>query len=162
QEPFDSLNPEYSEDSYSTETKKHSWALPIAIFGILVLLAVLFMVFLGAFSAARKPTPKPIVADPPLRPEVPTRPKPAITGQQFPENSPGKEEPAPQQEKRKDKPSPPPRIGTETALGSSSNPSELGQPISFEAIVKSNDDTPDGHVQFNIDGKNFGAPVVLA
>jgi autotransporter-associated beta strand protein len=56
-------------------------------------------------------------------------------------------------------------IATMTAVASSVNPSVFGQPVSFTATVtpsNPNFGTPTGTVQFQIDGANFGSPVVLS
>jgi len=52
------------------------------------------------------------------------------------------------------------KAGTSTAVTSSSNPSDLGQNVTFTATVTSVA-TPAGTVQFKIDGVNAGAPVTL-
>ena len=55
--------------------------------------------------------------------------------------------------------------GTTTAVTSSSNPSVVGQPVSFTATVgplPPAGGTPTGTVQFTIDGSNFGSPVTLS
>jgi autotransporter-associated beta strand protein len=56
-------------------------------------------------------------------------------------------------------------IATMTTVGSSVNPSVFGQPVSFTATVtpiNPNFGTPTGTVQFQIDGANFGSPVMLS
>ena len=52
------------------------------------------------------------------------------------------------------------RANTLTAVTSSSNPSDLGQSVTFTATVTSVA-TPAGTVQFKIDGVNVGGPVTL-
>jgi len=51
---------------------------------------------------------------------------------------------------------------TATALVSSLNPSDFGQPVSFNATVTSTGAIPTGTVQFKIDGLDFGTPVTLS
>ena len=50
---------------------------------------------------------------------------------------------------------------TSTAVSSSSNPSDLGQNVTFTATVTSGAGTPTGTVQFKDNGNNLGAPVAL-
>ena len=50
---------------------------------------------------------------------------------------------------------------TSTVIASSSNPSAVGQSVTFTATVTSRGGTPSGSVQFRIDGVNVGAPVAL-
>ncbi len=50
---------------------------------------------------------------------------------------------------------------TNTAVGSSLNPSVYGQAVNFTANVTSSGGTPTGTVQFNVDGIAFGSPVTL-
>ena len=53
---------------------------------------------------------------------------------------------------------------TTTTVASSTNPAVFGQPVSFMAtITPSNPSigTPTGTVQFQVDGANFGSPVML-
>lgn len=49
-------------------------------------------------------------------------------------------------------------ISTQTELSSSLNPSTYGQHVRLTAQVRSNQLTPEGFVQFKIDGKTFGQP----
>jgi hypothetical protein len=56
-------------------------------------------------------------------------------------------------------------VGTTTSVSASPNPSVYGQPISFTATVAgvvSGYGVPSGMVQFQLDGANFGAPVMLS
>jgi hypothetical protein len=53
---------------------------------------------------------------------------------------------------------------TTTALTSSQNPSTYGEPVTFTATVSADDSeagTPQGSVQFAVDGKNLAGPVAL-
>ena len=52
-------------------------------------------------------------------------------------------------------------LTTATAVTSSHNPSVFGQAVSFAATVTASSGTPNGTVQFVIDGGNFGSPVTL-
>ena len=52
------------------------------------------------------------------------------------------------------------QAATNTVVTSSSNPSDLTQPVTFRATVTSTG-TPTGTVQFKIDGVNAGGPVTL-
>ncbi len=54
------------------------------------------------------------------------------------------------------------RASTSTALISSLNPSALAQSVTFTATVTSAAGTPQGTVQFKIDGVNSGSPVTLS
>lgn len=55
---------------------------------------------------------------------------------------------------------------TNTTVTSSANPSHVGQSVAFTATVANSTGngagTPTGSVQFQIDGRNYGSPVVLA
>jgi hypothetical protein len=52
---------------------------------------------------------------------------------------------------------------TDTRVSSSADPSTLGEAVTFTAEVSDRDDTTaGGTVQFQVDGKNFGAPVSLS
>ena len=53
------------------------------------------------------------------------------------------------------------KAASATGLFSSSNPSGVGQPVSFSAFVTSGAGTPTGSVQFKSDGANLGSPVAL-
>jgi hypothetical protein len=55
------------------------------------------------------------------------------------------------------------QIDTNTTVVSSANPSVFGEPVFFTAAVSpaTGTDTPTGTEQFQIDGSNFGVPVVL-
>jgi hypothetical protein len=55
----------------------------------------------------------------------------------------------------------PPLTPTTTSVGSSANPSTFGQSVTFTATVTSGAGTPDGTVQFSIDGSNVGSAVTL-
>jgi hypothetical protein len=46
-------------------------------------------------------------------------------------------------------------------LASSANPSVVGQGVTFNATVSSTAGTPNGNVQFKVDGANLGSPVAL-
>jgi Bacterial Ig-like domain (group 3) len=52
-------------------------------------------------------------------------------------------------------------ITTTTSISTNANPSLFSQGIQLSATVSSSGGTPDGNVQFSIDGVNFGAPVAL-
>ncbi|MET0133036.1 MAG: ExeM/NucH family extracellular endonuclease, partial [Kibdelosporangium sp.] len=53
------------------------------------------------------------------------------------------------------------KVATSTAVTSSSNPATLGGAIRFTAKVAASSGVPAGTVQFTVDGRPFGAPVVL-
>jgi hypothetical protein len=56
------------------------------------------------------------------------------------------------------------RANTATTVSSSTNPSTLGQSVTFKAVVSNTQTSPvpTGSVQFKIDGSSFGAPVLLS
>ena len=51
---------------------------------------------------------------------------------------------------------------TSTSVGSTLDPSVYGQAVSFTASVTSSNGTPNGTVQFTVDGNNFGSAVTLS
>ena len=55
----------------------------------------------------------------------------------------------------------PPPSSTTTSVSSNNNPSTAGQSVTFTATVASSGGTPDGSVQFSIDGNNVGSAVTL-
>src|SRR6185503_1883868 len=55
----------------------------------------------------------------------------------------------------------PPASPTTTSLSSNLNPSSVGQSVTFTATVASGGGTPDGTVQFAIDGNDVGSAVTL-
>jgi hypothetical protein len=54
------------------------------------------------------------------------------------------------------------QAGTSVAISSSSNPSNLGQPVTFTVAVSSPVGIPTGAVQFLDGGSNLGAPIILS
>jgi len=53
-------------------------------------------------------------------------------------------------------------LPTDTAVGSSANPSVYGQPVTFTATVTATGSTPAGTVQFTTNGMNFGSAAGLS